>query len=120
MARRSSLRRSNTKARVRRGIRYGKAAIRPPKVMRAVLNPPLPSLTKVYSVTPSNKNRQNVTPSNKKVLQEIRKELIRCKERKAYKKTMLRKVAAQMKSGGGSMKKWRDERAQKRKVVWDC
>lgn len=120
MARRSRSRRSNTKARVRRGIRYGKAAIRPPKVMRAVLNPPLPSLTKVYSVTPSNKNRQNVTLSNKKVLQQLRKELIRCKERKAYKKTMLRKVAAQVKSGGGSMTDWRKARSVNRKTTWEC
>lgn len=120
MARRSRSRRSNTKARVRRGIRYGKAAIRPPKVMRAVLNPPLPSLTKVYSVTPSNKNKQNVTLSNKNVLQQLKKELIRCKERKAYKKTMLRKVAAQMKSGGGSIADWRRARSANRKTTWEC
>lgn len=120
MARRSRSRRSNATARARRGIRYGKAAIRPPKVMRAVLNPPLPSLTKVYAVTPSNKNKQNVTQSNKNVLQQLKKQLIRCKQRKAYKKTMLKKVAAQIKGSGGSMKQWRDIRAQNRKVVWDC
>lgn len=75
---------------------------------------------KPTQVFPAVQNVNSVTKSSKKLVK-IYKDAIRdCKKRKVYKKEMLRKVAAQVKAGGGSMKEWRKERAAKRKTVWEC
>ena len=72
---------------------------------------------KVYKVGESKKN---VTKSNLNVVQIYKDAVKHCQSRKLYKKQMLRKVAAQVKSGAGSMSEWRRARAMNRKTVWEC
>ena len=123
-------RRGNKRARrlvpdivIKKGLR--RSSIRHREPMRAIKLPTKKGLlpdpirkSKVYEV--GEPTKQKVTKSNISVLQLYKDAVKHCKGRKAYKKQMLRKVAAQVKKSGGSMSDWRRQRAVRRKTVWEC
>ena len=58
--------------------------------------------------------------SSIELLKKLTNKLVVCKQRKLYKKQMLKKIASQVKSNGGNMENWRKKRSKNRKQSWEC
>jgi len=43
-----------------------------------------------------------------------------CRIRKKYKKKMLKSIAAQIQRSGGNVSSWRNQRAQRRNIIYRC
>ena len=100
------------------------SSIRHREPMRAIKLPTkkgvLPQIKYKQKVYEVGETKKSVTKSNQSVLQLYKDAIKHCQDRKSYKKQMLRKVAAQVKAGRGSISDWRKQRAAKRKLVWEC
>jgi hypothetical protein len=64
--------------------------------------------------------RRVAKKEDKNLLLVSQRSFTKCQKRKIFKKTMMKKLAAQIKAGGKSMDKWRQKRSQNRKTTWEC